>query len=35
MAFNASLNRIRIADAQEGIKLSREDQLKALLKDPK
>ncbi len=34
MAFNASLNRIRIADAQEGIKLSREDQLKALLKDP-
>ena len=34
MAFNASLNRIRIAEAQDGIKLSREDRLKALLKDP-
>ncbi|GAC1308459.1 MAG: hypothetical protein NVSMB24_22180 [Mucilaginibacter sp.] len=34
MAFNASLNRIRIADKQNGIKISRTDRLLGLLKDP-
>jgi tetratricopeptide (TPR) repeat protein len=33
MAFNANLNRIRIADNQNGVKTSRIDQLKALLKN--
>ncbi len=34
MAFNASLNRIRIEDKQNGIKISRTDRLLSLLKDP-
>jgi TolA-binding protein len=34
MAFNASLNRIRIEDTRNGIKLSRIDRLLSLLKDP-
>lgn len=34
MAFNASLNRIRIEDNQNGIKISRTDKLLGLLKDP-
>jgi tetratricopeptide (TPR) repeat protein len=34
MAFNASLNRIRIEDAREGIKASRTERLLALLKEP-
>jgi tetratricopeptide (TPR) repeat protein len=34
MAFNASLNRIRIEDKQNGVKISRIDRLLALLKDP-
>ena len=34
MAFNADLNRIRIEDAQNGVKLSRIDKLKSLLKNP-
>ena len=34
MAFNASLNRIRIEDKQNGVKSSRIDKLLALLKDP-
>jgi tetratricopeptide (TPR) repeat protein len=34
MAFNASLNRIRIEDNQNGIKISKTDKLLALLKDP-
>ncbi|HVW95474.1 MAG TPA: tetratricopeptide repeat protein [Mucilaginibacter sp.] len=34
MAFNASLNRIRIEDARNGVKTSRTDRLLALLKEP-
>jgi tetratricopeptide (TPR) repeat protein len=34
MAFNASLNRIRIEDNQNGIKTSRKERLLVLLKDP-
>jgi tetratricopeptide (TPR) repeat protein len=34
MAFNASLNRIRIEDNQNGVKISRTERLLALLKDP-
>jgi tetratricopeptide (TPR) repeat protein len=34
MAFNASLNRIRIEDKQNGVKISRIDRLLSLLKDP-
>lgn len=34
MAFNASLNKIRIEDARNGIKTSRTERLLALLKDP-
>ncbi|MEO6631236.1 MAG: hypothetical protein ABIN13_05920 [Mucilaginibacter sp.] len=34
MAFNASLNRIRIDDARNGIKTSRTERLLALLKEP-
>ena len=34
MAFNADLNRIRIEDAQNGVKISRIDKLKSLLKNP-
>jgi tetratricopeptide (TPR) repeat protein len=34
MAFNASLNRIRIEDARDGIKTSRTERLLALLKEP-
>jgi tetratricopeptide (TPR) repeat protein len=34
MAFNASLNRIRIEDTQNGVKKSRTDRLLGLLKDP-
>ncbi len=34
MAFNASLNRIRIEDAQNGIKTTKTERLLALLKDP-
>ncbi|TWJ00035.1 tetratricopeptide repeat protein [Mucilaginibacter frigoritolerans] len=34
MAFNASLNRIRIEEKQKGIKLTRQQRLLALLKDP-
>jgi len=34
MAFNASLNRIRIEDARNGIKASRTERLLALLKEP-
>ena len=34
MAFNASLNRIRIEDTQNGVKISRIDRLRKLLKDP-
>jgi len=34
MAFNADLNRIRIEDEQNGVKLSRIDKLKSLLKNP-
>jgi tetratricopeptide (TPR) repeat protein len=34
MAFNASLNRIRIEDIQNGVKTSKMDKLLALLKDP-
>lgn len=33
MAFNANLNRIRITDSQNGIKVSRIDRLKSLLKN--
>ncbi|HEY8930443.1 MAG TPA: tetratricopeptide repeat protein [Mucilaginibacter sp.] len=34
MAFNASLNRIRIEDARDGIKTDRTERLLALLKEP-
>jgi tetratricopeptide (TPR) repeat protein len=34
MAFNASLNMIRIEDTRNGVKLSRIDRLLSLLKDP-
>lgn len=34
MAFNAQLNRIRIEDTRNGIKISRMDRLKSLLKNP-
>ncbi|WP_157682045.1 type IX secretion system periplasmic lipoprotein PorW/SprE [Mucilaginibacter mallensis] len=34
MAFNADLNRIRIEDTRNGVKLSRTDRLKSLLKNP-
>ncbi|SHN19337.1 Tetratricopeptide repeat-containing protein [Mucilaginibacter sp. OK098] len=34
MAFNASLNRIRIEDARNGVKTSRTERLLALLKEP-
>jgi outer membrane protein assembly factor BamD (BamD/ComL family) len=34
MAFNADLNRIRMEDAQNGVKLSRIDKLRSLLKNP-
>jgi tetratricopeptide (TPR) repeat protein len=34
MSFNADLNRIRIEDAQNGVKISRIDKLKSLLKNP-
>ena len=34
MAFNASLNRIRIEEMQDGLKISRIDRLRVLLKDP-
>jgi len=34
MAFNASLNRIRIDDARNGVKTSRTERLLALLKEP-
>jgi tetratricopeptide (TPR) repeat protein len=34
MAFNASLNCIRIEESQNGVKISREDRLLALLIDP-
>lgn len=34
MAFNAQLNQIRIADMSNGVKRSRIDQLRALLKNP-
>lgn len=34
MAFNASLNRIRIEETQNGIKTSRTERLLSLLKDP-
>jgi len=34
MAFNASLNRIRIENVQNGVKISRIDRLRSLLKDP-
>ena len=34
MAFNASLNRIRIEDHENGVKISRIDRLLSLLKDP-
>ncbi|MDP9077960.1 MAG: hypothetical protein M3O71_11085 [Bacteroidota bacterium] len=34
MAFNASLNRIRIEDAADGIKTSRTERLMTLLKEP-
>ncbi|ASU32854.1 hypothetical protein MuYL_0954 [Mucilaginibacter xinganensis] len=34
MAFNASLNRIRIEDARDGIKTDRTQRLMALLKEP-
>jgi tetratricopeptide (TPR) repeat protein len=34
MAFNAQLNEIRIADMGNGVKTSRVDQLRALLKNP-
>ena len=34
MAFNASLNRIRIEDNQNGIKIDRVERLLALLRDP-
>ena len=34
MAFNASLNRVRIEDNQNGVKTSKMDRLLALLKDP-
>lgn len=33
MAFNATLNRIRIEDSRNGVKISRVDRLKALLKN--
>ena len=33
MAFNANLNRIRIEDSQNGVKISRLDRLRALLKN--
>jgi tetratricopeptide (TPR) repeat protein len=33
MAFNANLNRIRIEDSQSGVKVSRLNRLRALLKD--
>ncbi len=35
MAFNASLNRVRIEDTHNGVKLSRIDRLRSLLKDDK
>ncbi|AMR30223.1 hypothetical protein A0256_01705 [Mucilaginibacter sp. PAMC 26640] len=34
MAFNANLNRIRIEDSQNGIRISRLDRLRGLLKNP-
>jgi len=34
MAFNASLNQIRIEDSRNGVKISRIDRLKDLLKNP-
>ena len=34
MSFNADLNRIRIEDTRNGVKLSRTDRLKSLLKNP-
>ena len=34
MAFNADLNRIRIEDMRNGVKISRTDRLKSLLKNP-
>jgi len=34
MAFNAQLNRIRIEDTRNGVKISRMDRLKSLLKNP-
>ena len=34
MAFNADLNRIRMQDAQNGVKISRIDKLRSLLKNP-
>lgn len=34
MAFNASLNRIRIEDARNGVKVSRTERLLTLLKEP-
>ncbi|WP_461451138.1 type IX secretion system periplasmic lipoprotein PorW/SprE [Mucilaginibacter sp.] len=34
MSFNADLNRIRIEDAQNGVKISRIDKLRSLLKNP-
>jgi outer membrane protein assembly factor BamD (BamD/ComL family) len=34
MAFNADLNRIRMEDEQNGVKLSRTDKLRSLLKNP-
>ncbi|TSD62658.1 tetratricopeptide repeat protein [Inquilinus sp. KBS0705] len=33
MAFNANLNRIRIEDSQNGVKISRADRLRGLLKE--
>lgn len=34
MAFNADLNRIRMEDAQNGVKMSRIDKLRSLIKNP-
>ena len=34
MSFNADLNRIRMEDAQNGVKISRIDKLKSLIKNP-
>jgi outer membrane protein assembly factor BamD (BamD/ComL family) len=34
MAFNADLNRIRMEDAEKGVKMSRIDKLRSLLKNP-